>query len=250
MVTVTIVQLIGPSATITVVGQQVIHGPGQQPIAFNVPLNPAVFDPNVKAELWAKIIDGDNAWLSPSGTAVGTLGAPSQGVVVRLEYRPDLLEGEVTGVTTGAGPDLSADAVSMTWVLDATTLAIVGYDSSAVSGSEPIPFSVPFNVTAIDDTQTYIASSFVYDGERSWDTAQGVPVITLGNPLTDVIVTVSAITAPPSASPSISLSPTPAPTTPPSTGGGGIDPLWILLIGVAIGAAVIGGVYVMRRNSA
>jgi len=246
-----VVQVVGRNHTVVVVGRQTIKNPGQVPIAFDVALDQSVLDTSVDTELWALITDGDNAWTTAEGVAVATNGAPSQNVLVPLTFRPDLMEGVVTGTVTGAGTDLSPDAISVTWLLDSTTLAIVGFDSSLASGLDPIPFSVPFSVADLDRTQAYEIQAFVYDGPNTWTTNEGIPVITNGNPLSDIVATVSQITPFPSATPGPSLapSPSPAPTTPPATGGGGIDPLWILLIGVAVGAAVIGGIYVMRRNS-
>jgi uncharacterized lipoprotein YbaY len=247
-----VVQVIGRNGTVVVVGRQQIVDPGQQPIAFNVPLDQAVLDTTVDTELWALITDGSNAWTTPEGVFVATNGAPSQNVLVPLTFRPDVLEGEVTGTIVGAGPGLSGDAIAITWVLNATTLAIVGFDDVNAAVLDPIPFSVPFSVTNLEANQGYIATSFVYDGESTWDSDTGVPVITNGNPLSDVTVTVAQVTPFASASPSPSVAVTPAPTaapTPPASGGGGIDPLWILLIGAAIGGVVIGAIYVMRRGN-
>ena len=140
-----------------VVGSQRLNNPGPVPIAFSVPLNADLFDPAATAQLWAIVVDGNDAWVTPEGVAVATNGAPSDGIVVRLTFRPDALEGQVTGFTVGAGSDLSAEAVSMTWVLNATTLVIVGFDSRLVAGADPIPFAVPFSVTNLDAGAAYVA---------------------------------------------------------------------------------------------
>jgi uncharacterized lipoprotein YbaY len=246
-----IVQQIGPNKTVTLVGRQSINSPGDVPIAFNVQLDQSVLDTTADAQLWALITDGDNAWTTPAGVAVATNGAPSQGIVVPLTYRPDLMEGEVTGTVTGAGPNLSADAVSITWLLNGSTLAIVGFDDTRITdgGAAPIPFAIPFSVANLDQGQEYVIQAFVYDGDQTWTSSQGVPVITNGNPLSDIVVTVNQITpfATATPAPSVAPTPSPAPTTPPASGGG-IDPIWILLIGAAIGGAVIGGIYLMRRQ--
>jgi uncharacterized lipoprotein YbaY len=245
-----VVQVVGRDNTVVVVGRQTIKNPGPVPISFNVTLDQTILDTTVDTQLWALITDGDNACTTAEGVAVATNGAPSQGVLVPLTFRPDLMEGVVTGTITGAGTDLSPDALSVTWLLDSTTLAIVGFDTSLASGLDPIPFSVPFSVADLDRTQAYEIQAFVYDGPNTWTTSQGVPVITNGAPISDVAVTVEQITPFPSATPGASVAPTPAPSpTAPSTGGGGgLDPLWILLIGAAIGGAVIGGIYLMRRS--
>jgi len=244
-----VVQVVGED--VVVVGSQRLPNPGPVPIAFNVPLNADLFDPTATAQLWAIVVDGNDAWVTPEGVAVATNGAPSDGIVVRLTFRPDALEGQVTGFTVGAGSDLSGEAVSMTWVLNATTLAIVGFDSRLVAGADPIPFAVPFSVTNLDEGAAYVAESFVYDGAATWTTVDGTPVITQGNPISDVTVTVSAITPFPSASPA-AATPTPAPTAsvapvPPPDSGGGFNILWLLLALIVIGV-VVAIIILMRRN--
>jgi uncharacterized lipoprotein YbaY len=248
---VAVVQII--DGDVVVLGTARFDNPGAVPIPFQVRFNQAPVDMNVQAQLWAIVVDGDDAWVTPEGVPVATLGAPAADVLVPLSFRPDLLEGQVTGVTVGAGSDLSAEAVSMTYVLNATTLEIVGFDSRMVAGADPIPFAVAFSVADLDEGASYVASSFVYDGESTWDTDEGTPVITQGNPISDVTVTVSPVTAPaPSPSPTPIATPTPAPTataapTPPPDGGGGLDPLWLLLaLAAIIGVIVV--IFAMRRN--
>jgi uncharacterized lipoprotein YbaY len=242
-----VVQVI--DGAVVVLGNARFDNPGAVPIPFQVRLNMELLDPTVDTHLWAIVVDGNDAWVTPEGFAVVTNGAPSADVLVPLTFRPDLLQGQVTGFTIGAGSELSSEAVSMTWVLNATTLDIIGFDSRLVAGADPIPFSVPFSVADLDEGTSYIASSFVYDGESTWDTEDGTPVITEGNPVSDVTVTVSAVTAPaPSAAPSAAPTPvaTPVPT-PPTDGGGGVNPLWVLLaLALIVGLIVI--FFVMRRN--
>jgi len=243
---VAVVQVI--DGAVVVLGNVRIDNPGPVPIPFQVRLNVDLLDPSVGTELWAMVVDGNDAWVTPDGVAVVTNGAPSADVLVRLTFQPDLLQGQVTGLTVGAGSDLSAEAVSMTWVLNATTLDIIGFDSRLVAGADPIPFAVPFSVADLDEGGSYIAASFVYDGESTWDTEDGTPVITQGNPVSDVTVTVAQITTPaPSASPSPSPIATQTPVPTPSADSGGLNPLWLLIaLAVIIGAIVI--FFVMRRN--
>ena len=136
----------------------------------------------------------------------------------------------------------------MTWVLNAATLDIIGFDSRLVAGADPIPFAVPFSVADLDEGGSYIAASFVYDGESTWDTEDGTRVITQGNPVSDVTVTVAQITTPsPSAPPSPSPIATQTPVLTPPADSGGLNPLWLLIaLAVVIGLIVI--VIVMRRN--
>ena len=247
-----VVQVIGRNGTVVVIGKVQMDNPGQVPIAFDVPLDQAALDPTVDAELWAIITDGDRAWITSEGVAVATNGAPSQGVVVPLTFRADLLEGEVTGNIVGAGPDLSTDAIAITWVLNASTLAIVGFDDVDAYGLDPIPFAVAFSVTDLDPNQGYIATSFVYDGESQWTNQVGVPVITNGNPIADVTVTVEQLTPFATATPGLptpSPIPTPAATPAPPPASGGMDPLWILLIVLVVGGGIGAVVLLNRRQS-
>jgi uncharacterized lipoprotein YbaY len=243
---VAVVQVI--DGAVVVLGSARFDNPGPVPIPFQVRLNQELVDLTVQAQLWAIVVDGNDAWVTAEGVAVATLGAPTADVLVRLSFRPDVLNGQVTGVTVGAGSELSAEAVSMTYVLNASTLQIIGFDSRLVAGADPIPFAVPFSVADLDEGQAYIAESFVYDGQSTWTTVDGTPVITSGNPMSDVTVTVSQITTPPP-TPAPTSAPTPAPSaapTPPADTGG-INPLWLLLaLAGIIGLIVI--FLVMRRN--
>lgn len=65
----------------------------------------------------------------------------------------------------------------------------------------PIPFSVPFDPAEIDDTADYTVVAGIVEGDARWANVDGVPVITNGNPLSDVTVTVSAVEPSPSPSP-------------------------------------------------
>ena len=145
--TVAIVQVQG--GTLTVMGTQRIDNPGQVPISFDVPLDANVFDPTLETELWATITDGDNAWATGEGVAVATNGAPSQGVVVELTFRPDLLEGQVTGFISGTGDELSENGYFMTWVMSEAG-DVLGVDNQLAGGGEPIPLAVPFRVADVD----------------------------------------------------------------------------------------------------
>ena len=239
--TLTVVQLLGDERTVTVVGSQVIDAPGDVPIAFDVPLDLDVLDRTVEARIWATVVDGDNAWVTEDGVAVATNGAPAQGVVVRLTYRPDLLEGEVSGIITGAGPGLSDGAYYMSWIVDESTASILAFEQRLAGTDEPIPFAIPFAVADLDREAPYVVNAAVFDGDSSWTTEAAVPVITEGNPFTDVDLVVSP-------EPTPTPSPTPSPTPIEPASGGGIDLIWILLAGVAIGGLLAGVFWFLRRG--
>ena len=260
-----VAQLQGDSTTPTVVGEQNIFNPGAVPIAFSVVLNSS-YDPATEARLWAVIRDGDDVWTTAgAGLAVAGPSGPTENVVVGMFFRPDLIEADVTGTITGTPADLSANAWSMTWVVDTTNDKIIGADSSLVNGVTPIPFLVGFTVADISTDAEYVVQAAVFDGEREFRNPEGVgvPVITGGNPFKDVEVTVAQVSpstsptpattatagASGSASPTTAASSTPAPTASGGTGtgsSGGIDPLVLgVLVLVVIGGAVV--VYLMRR---
>jgi hypothetical protein len=98
----------------------------------------------------------------------------------------------------------------------------------------------------------------VFDGANEWRSSTGTPVITSGNPLAGVVITVAQTS--PSATPTPAATASPSPTAaatataaPTATGGtsggtsgGGIDPLILGVLALVVigGAAVI---YLMRR---
>ncbi len=182
-----------------------------------------------------------------------TEGAPTSGVVVPLTYRPDLLLGEVTGRLTGIAEPLGDGASSVTLVVQPDTGTVLGFDARPQPGAtSPIPFSVPFNVADVDPEATYVVTSEVTDGERSWESGTQPRVITEGHPFSGVdvpLVAVETPTPPPTPSPSASPTPagTPVPTPGPGEGDGG-PPWWLLIVA----AVVIGGIAVflyLRRGA-
>jgi uncharacterized lipoprotein YbaY len=248
----------GNGSSVAVVASDVIRTPGQQPIAFSLTYATAEIDANKTYTIRAAIVDGDNAWVSATGVPVITAGAPTSGVVVPLTYRPDLLLGEVTGTLTGVDATLGDDASSVTMVVRPDTGAVLGFDARPQPGAtSPIPFSVPFNVAEVDPGATYVVTSEVTDGERSWESTTSPKVITGGNPLTGVAVPLAAVATPtPSPSPTPSPTPSPAPTpsatpvpTPAPEEEGG--PPWLLLLIIA--AVVVGGIaaylYTQRNDT-
>jgi uncharacterized lipoprotein YbaY len=245
----------GNGSSVAVLASQVITNPGQQPIAFSVDYKTADVDPAKTYTIRGAVVDGDNAWVSATGVPVITEGAPVSGVVVPLTYRPDLLVGEVTGTLTRIDGTLGDGAASVTMVVQPDTGAVLGFDARPLPGaSAPIPFSVTFNVAEVDPNATYVVTSEVTDGDRTWESVQPPAVITDGNPLTGVTVSMTAAATPtptPSPTPTPAPAVTPAPTPEPGGGTGGDgSPPWLLLFVVA--AVVVGGIAAFlyaRRNA-
>jgi uncharacterized lipoprotein YbaY len=257
---VAVVQVDPNGPTVVAVGHYQKKNPGQQPLAFSVPLDPALLVATSDTWLYATLVDGTNAWTSAAPVPVATNGAPISDVQVPLTFRPDLIEGEVTGAITGLPSDIGLDAWAMAFVLDQSDGTVLGLQSGAILGSTFVPFSVPFLIENLDPTKTYVAGATVFDDTRTFRSEAGVPVITNGNPYSGINLAVIEInpspspTATPAATPAPTAPPTAAPTTAPTTapapsatpgsstgGGGGIDPL--VLAGV-LALAVIGVIVV------
>ena len=243
----------GNGSSVAVVSSEVIPTPGQQPIAFSLEYATAAIDPGKAYTIRAAIVDGDNAWVSATGVPVVTKGAPTTGVVVPLTYRPDLLQGEVTGSLTGIAEPLGDGASSVTMVIQPDTGTVLGFDARPQPGAtSPIPFSVPFNVADVDPEATYVVTSEVTDGERSWESSTQPPVITDGNPFSGVVVPLVAV-ATPTPAPTASPSPFPVPSatpipTPGSEEGNGGPPWWLLIVGLVVISGIAAFLY-MRRNA-
>ena len=126
--------------------------------------------------MFAGIVDGDSAWATPTGVGVaGAAGRRSSGVLLELEYRPDLLKGAVTGSITGTdlGPITNPDAYGTSILIDTTTGATIGFQMISPIVAQPIPFSAPFDTSTIDPTATYVARGSVWDGTTLWNTPTG-----------------------------------------------------------------------------
>ncbi len=258
VLTVVVVQVDSNGPSVVAVGEQQIKTPGQVPIGFSVPLDPALLVPTTDAFLYATLIDGTNAWTTDGGVAVATNGAPTDNVQVPLTFRPDLIQGEVTGAITGLPSDISLDAWAMAFVVNQADGTILGLQSGPIYGSTLVPFEIPFQVENVDPDATYVAAATVFDNTRTFRSDQGVPVITNGNPFSDIVLPViaagpsatpTAVATPTAAAPTATAQPVATATPAASNGsGGGVDPL--LIAGVA-GLVIIGlivVVAVMRRQ--
>ena len=218
----------------TVVASVAMPNPGPQPIAFQLAYPFAVVDASNTYQLFAGIVDGDSAWATPTGTSVPVPRQEIGGVTLDLSYRPDLLKGAVTGSITGddLGPITDPDAYGTSILIDTATGQTVGFQMIEPITAEPIPFSAPFNPSAIDQSATYIARGSVWTGTTLWNTPTGVPVITNGNPKSGVVLTVVASSV----------------TTDATSG----PPPWLpwLLLLAAIGGVVVVAVSMRNRRAA
>jgi uncharacterized lipoprotein YbaY len=182
---------VGPNGG-TVIASTEVKDPGAQPIPFELAYPFAVVDDANQYQLFAGIVDGDSAWATPTGVGVPVPQAEVAGVVLELEYRPDLLKGAVTGSITGAdlGPITNPDAYGTSILIDTTTGATIGFQMISPIVAQPIPFSAPFDTSTIDPTATYVARGSVWDGTTLWNTPTGTAVITQDNPKSGIVLTV------------------------------------------------------------
>jgi uncharacterized lipoprotein YbaY len=222
---------VGPNAG-TVVGSVAVKDPGAQPIPFQLSYPLSAVSASNEYELFAGIVDGDSAWATPTGTSVPIPRQEIGGVQLELDYRPDLLKGAVTGSIAGEGlgPITDPDAYGTSILVDTSTGQTIGFQMIEPITADPIPFSAPYNPSAIDKNATYVARGSVWTGTTLWNTPTGVAVITNGNPKSGVVLTVVESSV----------------TTTPASG----TPAWLpwLLLLAAVGAVVVVALYLRNRR--
>ena len=233
----------GPAEGTTVASTE-IKNPGPQPVAFELAYPFSQINPSDTYRLYAGIVDGDLAWVTPIGVSVAVPQPLIEGVVLPLEYRPDLLKAAVTGTITGVGldPARDPDSYGTSLVIEVNTGATIGFQLIEPAGAAPVPYSVPFDPSTITPSADYVARASVWDGTTLWNTPVGVPVITNSNPKSDVVLTVT-----PGVTPSPSPSPSPAAPAPSGSDNGTVILLAILAIIILV---VIGGYAYMRSKAA
>ncbi len=192
---VVLVEHSGNPITARIIESQVIPDPGQVPIAFELHYTTEEIDPEALYTVSAAIVDGTRLWASGDGTRVITYGSPTD-VDLELVYRSDLLKGQVTGQISGTDVTLEGTGFAAAVLFDETSNQEVGMTVVPAPTGVPIDFSVPFDPAGIDDAAEYVVVAGIVEGESRWANRDGVPVITNDNPLTDVIVPVTAVIAP------------------------------------------------------
>ena len=229
-----------------------IRDPGPIPVAFELAYPMSAVSTGTSYYLYAGVQDGDQAWVTPVGVAVKAPWPLTEGVELLLAYRPDLLKGAVSGTLTGVGLDPARDpeAYGTALIVKVSTGETVGFQLITPVGAVPVPFSVPYDPSAIDPGADYVARGSIWDGSTLWTTAAGVPVITKDNARSNVILTVTAVpTAVPTTAPTVAPTPAPSPAVepPPADNGGGSLPILLILGLAAIGCAVALLVYRNRK---
>ena len=158
---------------------------GASPQAFVLAYPADRIDPAATYRVLAALTEGDATWFTPSATLAIAGGRPVSGLILPLERREDLREGEVTGVVIGPPSTLSETATLEVLLVRGDTGAVVGYGAESAAEA-PLLFAVPFLVGVIDPEVPTLAVARVTDGDQVW-TGPGVPVITLGAPFRVVI---------------------------------------------------------------
>jgi uncharacterized lipoprotein YbaY len=238
----------GPSAGTTIASTE-FTDPGPQPVPWELAYPFSALEEGTTYRLYAGIVDGDLAWVTPIGVPVETGVAVVEGVELPLAFRPDLLKGAITGTITGVGLDSASDPESFGTALafNVTTGETIGFQFIEPTGAAPVPFSVPYDPTTVDPNADYVIRASIFDGTATWATAAGVPVLTKGNPRTDVQVTVTVANPPTPATAAPTA--TAAPVAPAESGGGiGSILIVLLVIGGVIGGAAL--VIRSRRTAA
>jgi uncharacterized lipoprotein YbaY len=224
---VVLVEHAGDPITARIIESRVMADPGQVPIEFELPYTAEEIDAEALYTVSAAIVDGSRLWVTDNGTRVITYTNPTSDVALELVLRSDLLKGQVTGEITGEGVTLTGSGFAAAVVFDATSNAAVGMAVEPAPTGVPIDFSVPFDPAEIDDTAEYVVVAGIVDEENRWANRDGVPVITNGNPLSGIVVPVTAV------------EPSPSPEASADSGLSTIALLILLLIIVAVVAAVV-----------
>jgi uncharacterized lipoprotein YbaY len=190
---VVLVEGAGTASAGSVVASDMIGEPAQVPVPFVLDYSHVAIDQNVTYSLQATIVDGDRTWVTTAGTPVITRGNPTSGLTLALTYRADVLKGDVTGSISGVDIELGDEAFSAAVLLDLATDTTVGIDVHLQPGSTPIRFAIPFDPAKIAGATDYVVGAAIVDEPDRWENREGVPVITKGNPISDVTVPVSAV---------------------------------------------------------
>ena len=228
----------------SIVAWELYRDIGQVPVSFELAFDAADIDPAATYTVQATIVDGPNAWVTSRGIEVLTNGAPTD-VDIKLGYRPDLAKGEVSGQITAVGLEPASDAYAIAVIVESQTGRTVGIHVRDSNGQLPIPFGIPYTITGIDQSMDYLVQAAINDGtDTEWQNLVGVPVITKGNPRSDVQVVVTEVIK---LVPVPTATPAPVASPGPDAGSGSSEGMSLLLIIVVIGAVVAVAAAVIAR---
>ena len=158
--------------------------------------------------LYAGIVDGDLAWVTPIGVSVDVPQATIENVELPLEFRPDLLKAAVTGTITGVGLDAAKDpeAYGTALIIRVNTGETIGFQLISPTGRRSRCRSRSRTTRPPSSPRRdYVSRGSIWDGTTLWNTDTSTPVLTKDNARNGVVMTVTAVP-----------SPTPAPTAAPA----------------------------------
>ena len=230
----------GPTSGTTVASVEILGG--SEPVPFELAYPFGAIKADTPYRLYAGIVDGDLAWVTPIGVSVDVPQATIENVELPLKFRPDLLKAAVTGTITGVGLDAAKDpeAYGTALIIRVNTGETIGFQLISPTGAIPVPFSVPYDPATVVPEADYVSRGSIWDGTTLWSTDTSTPVLTKDNARNGVVMTVTAVP-----------SPTPAPTaapaapTPPPPADNGIPWLWVLILG---GGVLVVAVLVARSR--
>lgn len=228
--------LAGAPPDVSVIGEQVINAPGQVPIAFATPYEATAVEENATYLLYARIEDaaGNLLFLNAQGVPVITHGSPTENVEVVVEQRGGTVPEQLPtpgGETAVTGRAAFAEAVTLpagstarimiqnASLADAPPeVALLAEQFIPNPGQFPIPFAVTYNQADVQEAAMYRLYVRIEDNEGNllYLNTQGRPVITQGNPTTDIEVLVEQIT--PAEPPAETATELPATAVPPAGG--------------------------------
>ena len=190
-----------PGSPEVVLATQSVNAEGRQvPIPFELAYDPARIDTTQTYLLRARIlVNGAPVYASQAATPVITNGAPTQDI--------ELLVGPVmTGIAGGTLTGnviylervaMAPDAVITVELQDASAgivAVIATQDINAEGRQVPIPFELPYDPARIDPAGTYLLSARIAEnGQTTFASQTGVPVLTNGAPTSNVEVRVSPV---------------------------------------------------------
>ncbi len=193
----------------TIIGTQVIDKPGQQPIAFSVSYKSADINPNLIYTVQAGVEDGQRIWDDLERCQGHHQGQPDH----RSERPAGLSAGSREGcghrLDHGVGITLAQGAYSTAVLIRVDTGETIGVDVNPGPTALPIPFTIDFDPSAIDPNADYVVRAEIVSGDTTFADTTGILVITKGNALTGVVVSVAEV-VPPTPSPSPTASPSPS----------------------------------------
>jgi len=204
------VQIIDQSANDSanaILGEETFQAGTAFPVPYNVPYDPSAIDKTHSYGIQAQIIDsaGSMMFFNQNPQPVITQDNPSEQVNIPVEAvtavdisaQNALLAAGVSGVVTYQVQfTLPGDASVIVQLADVSIqnapAQIIDVQTIANPGQIPIPFNITYDPAAIDPGHTYAVSARISDanGDLLFQSTTSTPVITQGNPTTELQVLV------------------------------------------------------------